>query len=222
MPWRPVEGTGGHEAIGSLRVATSLGARSGWKTPAESAVTAVGLEVFDNLRRSLAGALVVLLLGGWLWGRGPPGVGPSRRRRAVPASSVDHRVELVGKPEEREWSVHLVLTGKSAIRPLVRALLSLVLLHTIAGLRDAIFRSGVKMLFNPPRPDAVATCRRIGAATRGARPSASSRDVGGATSGNRSCGWLLAAAPATRTSGWPFVIPVLLPGWSPPSSVGDQ
>ncbi len=57
-------------------------------------------------------------------------------------------IELIRKPEERDWLVHLILTGKSAGRPIVLALLTLVLLpyDTLICL-DAILRSGVRMLF---------------------------------------------------------------------------
>src|SRR4030065_694683 len=57
-------------------------------------------------------------------------------------------IELIRKPEERDWLVHLSLTGKSAGRPIMLALLTLVLLpyDTLICL-DAILRSGVRMLF---------------------------------------------------------------------------
>ena len=57
-------------------------------------------------------------------------------------------IELIRKPEERDWLVHLSLTSKSAGRPIVLALLTLVFLpyDTLICL-DAILRSGVRMLF---------------------------------------------------------------------------
>ena len=57
-------------------------------------------------------------------------------------------IELIHKPDERDWLVHLSLTSKSANRPILMALLTLVLLpyDTLICL-DAILRSGVRMLF---------------------------------------------------------------------------
>ena len=57
-------------------------------------------------------------------------------------------IELIRKPEERDWLVHLILTSKSAGRPIMLALLSLILLpyDTLICL-DAILCSGVRMLF---------------------------------------------------------------------------
>ena len=57
-------------------------------------------------------------------------------------------IEFVRKPGEWGWAVHIALTGKSALRPLTRAFLALVLLP-YDGLvyLDAIVRSGVRMLF---------------------------------------------------------------------------
>ena len=57
-------------------------------------------------------------------------------------------IELIRKPEERDWQFHLILTGKSTGRPIVLALLTLVFLpyDTLICL-DAILRSGVRMLF---------------------------------------------------------------------------
>ena len=169
-------------------------------------------KLFDNLRRSLVpAALVVLLLGGWLWGPGPAWLWDLLAAGVLFLPPLlTTAIELVRKPEEREWSVHLVLTGKSAIRPLVRALLSLVLLPYDALVYvDAIFRSGVKMLFT----------------RRGLMlwhmPSYRRRNARRTPFGFLLEMWVapllaivlavvLAAAPATRTSGWPFVIPVLL------------
>ena len=56
--------------------------------------------------------------------------------------------ELIRKPAERGWLVHLIQTAKSADRPIAHAFLTLVLLpyETLISL-DAILRSGVRMLF---------------------------------------------------------------------------
>src|ERR1019366_2119584 len=57
-------------------------------------------------------------------------------------------IELIRRPEERDWLAHLTLTSKSAGRPIVLALLTLVLLPYDALIcLDAILRSGVRMLF---------------------------------------------------------------------------
>ena len=57
-------------------------------------------------------------------------------------------IELIRKPAERDWLVHLIMTGNAAGRPIVLALLGLVMLpyDTLICL-DAILRSGVRMLF---------------------------------------------------------------------------
>jgi cyclic beta-1,2-glucan synthetase len=57
-------------------------------------------------------------------------------------------IELIRKPEERDWLVHLNLTGKSAGRPIALAVLTLAFLpyDTLICL-GAILRSGVRMLF---------------------------------------------------------------------------
>jgi cellobiose phosphorylase len=57
-------------------------------------------------------------------------------------------IELIRKLEERDWLVHLVLTGRSAGRAMALAALTLVFLpyDTLICL-DAILRSGVRMLF---------------------------------------------------------------------------
>ncbi len=151
MPWRPVGGTGGHGATGSLPAGCfpRVPGPDGKRRPNPLSPLSVW-KLFDNLRRSLVpAALVALLLGGWLWGPGPAWLWDlAGRGRAVPAPLLTTAIELVRKPEEREWPVHLVLTGKSAIRPLIRALLTLVLLpYDALVYLDAILRSGVKMLF---------------------------------------------------------------------------
>jgi hypothetical protein len=119
-------------------------------------------------------------------------------------------IELVRKPEEREWPVHAVLTGKSAIRPLVRALLTLVLLPYDALVYvDAILRSGLKMLFT----------------RRGLllwhMPSYGRRNARRTPQGFLLEMWIapvlavvlavvLVFVPNTRLAGWPYVVPVLV------------
>jgi len=195
-------------------------------------------KLFDNLRRSLVpAALVALLLGGWLWGPGPSWLGGLLVAGALflPAL-LTAAIELVRKPEEWGWPVHLALTGKSAVRPLARALLALVLLPYDAVIYlDAILRSGVKMLFT----------------RRGLLlwhlPSYSRRNARSTPQGflvEMAIGPVLAVAlavvlvfvPNTRLTDWPFVVPVLalwlvspLVGWwisrplhPPAASLGGQ
>ena len=168
-------------------------------------------KLFDNLRRSVVpAALVALLLGGWLWGPGPSWLWGLLVVGAlfVPAL-LTAAIELVRKPEEWGWLVQLALTGKSAVRPLARALVALVLLPYDALIYlDAILRSGVRMLFT----------------RRGLLlwhlPSYRRRNA-------RRTPWdfilemwigpvltvvlavLLVFVPNTRPADWPFVIPVL-------------
>ena len=107
-------------------------------------------KIFDNLRRSLVPpSLLALLAGGWLFGPGPAWLWTLLVAGVVFLPTLLSTViELIRKPEERDWLVHLILTGKSAGRPLTLALLTLVLLpyDTLICL-DAILRSGVRMLF---------------------------------------------------------------------------
>ena len=169
-------------------------------------------KLFDNLRRSLVpAALVALLLGGWLWGPSPSWVWELLVAGALflpPLLAA--AIEFVRKPEEREWPLHLVLTGKSAVRPLARALLTLVLLpYDALVYLDAILRSGVKMLFT----------------RRGLllwhMPSYGRRNARRTAPGFLLEMWiapvlavalavLLIFVPNTRLADWPFVIPVLV------------
>ena len=107
-------------------------------------------KIFDNLRRSLVSpALLALLAGGWLFGPGSAWFWTLLVAGVVFLPTLLGAViELIRKPEERDWLVHLILTGKSAGRPIALALLTLVLLpyDTLICL-DAILRSGVRMLF---------------------------------------------------------------------------
>ncbi|MGV8991335.1 MAG: GH36-type glycosyl hydrolase domain-containing protein [Thiobacillus sp.] len=106
-------------------------------------------KLFDNLRRSLVSpALLALLIGGWLFGPGPAwfwillvlGV-------VVLPTLLGTVIDLIRKPKERDGLVHLILTSKSAGRPLALALLTVVLLPYDALIcLDAIVRSGMRML----------------------------------------------------------------------------
>lgn len=117
------------------RQANPLSALSRWK-------------LFDNLRRSLvAPALLALLVGGWLLGPAWLWTLMGVTVVALP-SLLSTLIELIRKPEDRDWLVHLSLTGKAAGHPLALAVLTLAFLpyDTRIGL-GAILRSGVRMLF---------------------------------------------------------------------------
>jgi cyclic beta-1,2-glucan synthetase len=107
-------------------------------------------KIFDNLRRSLVPpSLLALLAGGWLLA--PGSAGPWTLlvvAIVVLPSLIGVAIEFIRNPPERDWLVHLLLTGKAAGRPLALALLSLLLLpyDTLICL-DAILRSGVRMVF---------------------------------------------------------------------------
>ena len=132
-----VPGPPGHNGAKAKRQPNPLTALSVWK-------------LLDNLRRSLVPpSLFALLAGGWLFGPGPAWFWTLLVAGVVfiPAL-LGAVIEFIRKPEERDWLVHLVLTGKSTGRPIVHAVLTLVLLpyDTLIYL-DAILRSGVRMLF---------------------------------------------------------------------------
>ena len=107
-------------------------------------------KIFDNLRRSLVSpALLTLLLGGWLLGSSPVWFWTLLVTSVVLAPSLlTLIIELVRRPEARSWLTHWLLTGRSAIRPLLLAMLTLALLPYDALIAlNAIFHSGVRMLF---------------------------------------------------------------------------
>ena len=122
---------------GSKRQPNPLSALSVWK-------------IFDNLRRSLVPpSLLALLTGGWLFGPGSTWFWTLLVAAVVFLPTLPGAViELIRRPEERDWLVHLILTGKSAARPIVLAVLTLVFLpyDTLICL-GAILGSGVRMLF---------------------------------------------------------------------------
>ena len=107
-------------------------------------------KILDNLRRSLVSpALLALLVGGWLFGPGAVWFWTLLVAAVVflPVT-LSTMIEFIRKPEERDWLLHLILTGRSAGRPFVLALLSLSLLpYDTLICVDAILRSGVRMVF---------------------------------------------------------------------------
>jgi cyclic beta-1,2-glucan synthetase len=107
-------------------------------------------KIADNLRRSLVRpALLALLAGGWLFGPGPAWFWALLVAAVVFLPTLLGTViGLIRKPQDRDLLVHLVLTGKSAGRPMVLDFLTLVFLpyDTLICL-DAIRCSGVRMPF---------------------------------------------------------------------------
>ncbi len=132
-----VPGPPGSGGTNAKRQANPLSALSVWK-------------LFDNLRRSLvAPSLLALLAGGWLLGLGPAwGWTLLVAGVVLLPSLMSSTIELIRKPEERDWLVHLSLTSQSAVRPIALSLLNLAFLpyDTMICL-GAILRSGVRMLF---------------------------------------------------------------------------
>lgn len=107
-------------------------------------------KIFDNLRRSLVSpSILALILLGWLSGVGSAWMWLLLVMSLVlmtPVLSI--LIEAFRKPESRDWLTHCILTAKSAIRPLLMSILTIILLPYDAMIcLDAIFRSGVKMLF---------------------------------------------------------------------------
>ncbi|UCE77184.1 MAG: cyclic beta 1-2 glucan synthetase, partial [Gammaproteobacteria bacterium] len=132
-----VPGPPGLEGSKTRRQPNPLTALSVWK-------------LFDNLRRSLvAPSLLALLAGGWLFGPGPAWFWTLLVAAVVFLPTLlGAAIEFIRKPEERDWQVHLVLTGRSAGRPTALACLTLAMLPYDAIMcLDAILRSGVRMLF---------------------------------------------------------------------------
>jgi len=132
-----VPGPPGSKGSKPTRQPNPLSALSVWK-------------LFDNLRRSLvAPSLLALLAGGWLFGPGPAWFWTLLVAAIVLVPTLlGTAIEFIRKPQERDWQVHLLLTGRSAARPTALALLTLVMLPYDAVIcLDAILCSGVRMLF---------------------------------------------------------------------------
>jgi cyclic beta-1,2-glucan synthetase len=132
-----VPGPSASNGAGSARQTNPLSGLSWWK-------------LFDNLRRSLVPpALLVLLAAGWMLAAGPAWFWTLLAMAVVALPTLLATViELVRKPAEVDWLVHLNLTGKSAGHPISVALLTLVFLPYNALICvTAILDSGVRMLF---------------------------------------------------------------------------
>jgi cellobiose phosphorylase len=132
-----VPGPPGLNGAKATRQANPLSALSWWK-------------LFDNLRRSLvAPALLVLLAGGWLLALGPGWLWTLLVVAVTFLPTLlSSMTELVRKPEDRDWLVHLSLTRRSAGRPIALAVLTLVFLPYDARIGlGAILRSRGRMAF---------------------------------------------------------------------------
>jgi len=132
-----VPGPPGVNGAKSKRQANPLSTLSRWK-------------LFDNLRRSLVPpALLGLLAGGWIVGTGPAWVWTLLVLAVVLLPTLlSTLIELIRKPQESEWLVHLSLASKSAGRPIAHALLTLTLLpYDTRIVLGAILRSGARMPF---------------------------------------------------------------------------
>ncbi len=107
-------------------------------------------KIFDNLRRSLVPpALLLLLFGGWLMAPAPPGFWTLYvlllSLLPVLASTL---MDMVRKPRDRDWAMHLGTAVKSLGRQLAEAGLTLGTLPYRAVIHlDAILVSGGRMVF---------------------------------------------------------------------------
>ncbi|WP_339799823.1 glucoamylase family protein [uncultured Marinobacter sp.] len=133
LPW--VRGPSGEDGATLQWQSNPLSALSRWK-------------LFDNLRRSLVPlSLLVLLAAGWLMGAAGPWTLMVVAVVLLPAL-VSGLIELVRKPDERDWLVHLSLTGKSTQRPVTLALLTLAFLPYDTRISlGAMLRSKGRILF---------------------------------------------------------------------------
>jgi cyclic beta-1,2-glucan synthetase len=125
---------------------------AGWLLPRKAnTLTALGWwKIFDNLRRSLVPpALLLLLLGGWLSAPAPTGFWTQfvLLLLLLPVL-LSTLVEILRKPRERTWGIHLDSAVKSITRQLAEAGLALATLPYRAVINlDAILVSGARMLF---------------------------------------------------------------------------
>lgn len=107
-------------------------------------------KIFDNLRRSLVPpAMLALLAGGWLMEPEPGWIWSLLIMGILLLPPLlATTLELLRKPDEREWLVHFHIGFKAAIDPVLLALLGLIFLPYEAMINlDAILQSGVRMMF---------------------------------------------------------------------------
>jgi len=131
-----VPGSSGPHGAQGPRQPNPLSALSVWK-------------LFDNLRRSLVPpSLLAVLAAGWLLGPGPAWFWSLLVVTVICLPALlAAAIELIRKPPDRAWLLHLNLTGRAAGRPLLLALLTLILLPYDALIAlDAIRCSGLRML----------------------------------------------------------------------------
>ncbi|MFW2372897.1 MAG: glucoamylase family protein, partial [Gammaproteobacteria bacterium] len=132
-----VPGPPSSEGSKPKRQANPLSALSVWK-------------IIDNLRRSLVPpSLLALLIGGWLLVPGTAWLWTLLVLAVVLLPSLlGAMIEFMRKPEERDWLMHLALTAKSTVRPVMLDALTLILLPYDALIcLDAILNSAVRMMF---------------------------------------------------------------------------
>ncbi|MDO8350888.1 MAG: glucoamylase family protein [Gallionella sp.] len=107
-------------------------------------------KIFDNLRRSLvAPSLLALLLGSWLLTTSPAWIAIALVGSVLLLPGLlSSVIEFIRKPEGRDWRAQWKMSSSAANRPIVLALLTLILLPYDALIcLDAIAYSGVRMLF---------------------------------------------------------------------------
>ncbi|GGC78991.1 cyclic beta 1-2 glucan synthetase [Marinobacter halophilus] len=132
-----VPGPPGVDGAQSRRQRNPLSALSLWK-------------IFDNLRRSLvAPALLALLIGGWFASPEPIWAWTLLVVSVLFLPTLlSTLIELIRKPEQCDWLVHLNRTGTSAGRPITLALLALAFLPYDTRISlGAILRSGARLPF---------------------------------------------------------------------------
>jgi len=107
-------------------------------------------KLFDNLRRSLVSiALLVLLVGGWLFGPEPAVFWLLWVIALLILPVLIQAITaMLGKLSECDWLVHIHLVGKLTKTPLIQALLTLIMLPYDAFINvTAIVHSGIRMQF---------------------------------------------------------------------------
>jgi len=107
-------------------------------------------KIFDNIRRSLFGpTLLVLLFMGWLTGSTPALYWSLFAAGVLFLTDIIRTLtHFLRKPREHGWRIHLRTTATTMARPAIQALLALSFLpYEAINTLDAIMRSGARMLF---------------------------------------------------------------------------